>query len=124
MLVGKKKRAVARVILSRGNGVFWVNNKDIKDYFSKENDRIVSRETLSILSISKVFNVRSFVKGGGLSSQAYAIRSALCKGIQENYIRSRFILKPLKYLRRDCKIKERKKTGKPKARKSFQFSKR
>ncbi len=122
--IGRRKSAVARVYLSAGKGDIVVNGKPYKEYFPQTNVQYNIEDPFNTLDIAGTFDVKVNVKGGGFKGQAEAIRMAisraLCK-VSEDY---RTPLKTKKYLSRDARVVERKKFGKPKARKSFQFSKR
>jgi small subunit ribosomal protein S9 len=121
---GKRKTSVAKLWLKVGTGSFKVNDLDCSDYFSSlgSDKRILS--PISILGVANSYDVFCYVSGGGISSQCDAVVHALSKafaGISQDY---RSQLKVHGFLTRDDRIVERKKPGRPKARKKFQFSKR
>jgi small subunit ribosomal protein S9 len=122
--LGRRKAAVARVYLRQGKGNIQINNKDYKEYFPVNHIQGKVIEPLNIVDVLKVYDIKVNVKGGGVKGQAEAVRlgisRALCK-INEEF---REPLKAAKLMSRDPRSVERKKYGKPKARKSFQFSKR
>ena len=122
--LGRRKSSVARVFIKQGKGNIVVNGKDYKDYFPVVHIQGKIVEPLQVTEIDNTLDIQVNVKGGGVKGQAEAVRlgiaRALCK-INEEY---RDSLKSNKLLRRDPRSVERKKYGKPKARKSFQFSKR
>ena len=122
--LGRRKSSVARVFIKQGKGEIVVNGKDYKDYFPVVHIQGKIVEPLQVSEIDNTLDIQVNVKGGGVKGQAEAVRlgiaRALCK-INEEY---RDSLKSNKLLRRDPRSVERKKYGKPKARKSFQFSKR
>ena len=122
--LGRRKSSVARVLIKQGKGAILVNGKDYKDYFPVVHIQGKIVEPLQVTEIENTLDIQVNVKGGGVKGQAEAVRlgiaRALCK-INEEY---RDSLKSNKLLRRDPRSVERKKYGKPKARKSFQFSKR
>jgi small subunit ribosomal protein S9 len=122
--LGRRKSSVARVFIKQGKGNIVVNGKDYKDYFPVVHIQGKIVEPLQVSEIDNTLDIQVNVKGGGVKGQAEAVRlgiaRALCK-INEEY---RDSLKSNKLLRRDPRSVERKKYGKPKARKSFQFSKR
>jgi len=122
--IGRRKSAVARIYLSAGKGDIIINGKPYKEYFPQTNVQYNIEDPFNTLDIAGTFNVKVNVNGGGFKGQAEAIRMAisraLCK-VSEDY---RTPLKAKKYLTRDSRVVERKKFGRPKARKSFQFSKR
>lgn len=122
--LGRRKAAVARVYLRQGEGNVQINGKDYKDFFPVFHIQGKVLEPLQVTETSNIYDIKVNVKGGGVKGQAEAVRlgiaRALCK-INEEF---REPLKAAKLLSRDSRAVERKKYGKPKARKSFQFSKR
>ena len=122
--LGRRKAAVARVYLKKGKGSVTINNKDYKEYFPVIHIQGKVMEPLNVVEVASDFDVKVNVKGGGVKGQAEAVRlgiaRALCK-VNQDY---REPLKAAKLVSRDARVVERKKYGKPKARKSFQFSKR
>jgi small subunit ribosomal protein S9 len=122
--LGRRKAAVARVYLRQGTGNVVINSKDYKDYFPVEHVQGKVLEPLTLVDVLSIYDIKVNVKGGGVKGQAEAVRlgiaRALCK-INEEF---REPLKAAKLLSRDSRVVERKKYGQPKARKSFQFSKR
>jgi small subunit ribosomal protein S9 len=122
--LGRRKAAVARVYLKQGYGNVMVNGKDYKEYFPVDHIQGKVMEPLNLVEVASIYDLKVNVNGGGVKGQAEAIRlgiaRALCK-INEEF---REPLKAAKMLSRDPRAVERKKYGKPKARKSFQFSKR
>jgi small subunit ribosomal protein S9 len=121
---GRRKAAVARIYMKAGSGNIVVNGKDYKEYFPQENIRYNIEDPLNIVEAIKTYDVKVNVKGGGFKGQAEAIRLALSKALVIVNEDNKSLLKVKKYLTRDSRVVERKKYGKPKARKSFQFSKR
>lgn len=122
--LGRRKAAVARVYVKQGEGKVLVNGKDYKEYFPVLHLQGKIVEPLTAAEVTNLYDIKVNVKGGGVKGQAEAVRlgiaRALCK-INEEF---RPTLKAEKLLSRDPRVVERKKYGKPKARKSFQFSKR
>jgi len=121
---GRRKDSVARVSFYSGKGAIIINNKKIDQYFGRETSKMVIKQPLNLLDISKTYDIHVNVKGGGLSGQAGAIRLAIAKGLQEMNKEYRPDLKKSGMLTRDSRVVERKKPGQPGARKKFQFSKR
>ncbi len=121
---GRRKTSVARVRLVPGNGKFTVNDKDIEEYFDYETLRTIAREPLTITETLDKYDVIVNVNGGGFTGQAGAIRHGIARALLEADGELRPILKKAGYLTRDSRMKERKKYGFKKARKSPQFSKR
>ncbi len=122
--IGRRKAAVARIYLTAGKGNILVNGKDYKEYFPQENIRFNIEDPLNIVEGAKSYDIKVNVNGGGFKGQAEAIRLAISKALVILNEDHKKPLKEKKYLTRDARVVERKKYGKPKARKSFQFSKR
>jgi small subunit ribosomal protein S9 len=121
---GKRKSSTARVRLIPGEGQVTVNKRDLSEYFKNETQRTVVRHPLSLTDTIGKFDIRALVDGGGTSGQAGAIRLGIAKALLEFNNELRPALKKAGLLRRDSRIKERKKYGQKGARKRFQFSKR
>ena len=121
---GRRKSSVARIYLTAGKGNILVNGKDYKEYFPQENIRFNIEDPLNVVDAAKSYDIKVNVSGGGFKGQAEAIRLAISKALVTVNEDNRKALKAKKYLTRDARVVERKKYGKPKARKSFQFSKR
>lgn len=121
---GKRKNSIARVwLIPNGNGEIKVNKKDLNKYFSRPLlNMLIKKPFETINNIN--FNVNVFVKGGGLSGQAGAIKLAISKALVNYDSKFRVALRKEGLLTRDSRVVERKKYGRKKARKSFQFSKR
>jgi small subunit ribosomal protein S9 len=122
--VGRRKSASARVILSTGNGEFTVNGRAIQDYFPRLIHRKRAEEPLKVTGYDGKVDVRARVRGGGITGQADAVRMAVARAILEKDEEVRPTLRRSGLLTRDPRRVERKKPGRPKARKRFQFSKR
>jgi len=121
--VGRRKAAVARVILHKGKGSIIVNGKDYKDYFPVPHLRERVEQPLALVD-AKEFDFTVNVDGGGVKGQADAVKLALARVLTKNNAENRPKLKAAKMLRRDAREVERKKPGLRKARKRSQFSKR
>ncbi len=121
---GKRKDAVARVWIKPGNGTVMVNGKDINTYFARPVLQMILKQPFEITDREGQFDVMCTVKGGGLSGQAGAVKHGVSKALQLYEPGLRAVLKAAGFLTRDSRVVERKKYGKAKARKSFQFSKR
>ncbi len=121
---GKRKNAVARVWLVRGHGRVTVNDRDIEAYFARPTLRMIIQQPLTAASRANEFDVVCTVTGGGLSGQAGAVRHGISRALINFEPELRPVLKKGGYLTRDPRVVERKKYGRAKARKSFQFSKR
>jgi small subunit ribosomal protein S9 len=121
---GRRKTAVARIWLSAGDGRIVINNRPDDDYFSRPTARMVIRQALEEVSLLGQYNVDATVRGGGISSQAGAIRHGITRALMKVDGELRPKLKAAGYVTRDPRKKERKKYGQKAARARFQFSKR
>ena len=121
---GRRKTSVAQVRLLPGSGKFLVNGRELDDFFGYETLRIVAKEPLTITETEGEYDVLVKVNGGGYTGQAGAIRMGLARALQDMNPDFRPILKKAGFLTRDPRMKERKKYGLKKARKSPKFSKR
>lgn len=121
---GRRKDAVARVWVKPGKGLITINGKDEKVYFARPVLRMILRQPLIAAGRDGQFDVVVTVNGGGLSGQAGAVRHGISRALVNYEPGLRAVLKPGGFLTRDPRAVERKKYGKPKARRSFQFSKR
>jgi small subunit ribosomal protein S9 len=121
---GKRKDAVARVWIRPGSGRVMVNGREMSVYFARPVLQMVLRQPFEIASVTGQFDVMATVKGGGLSGQAGAVKHGISKALQLYEPSLRGVLKAAGFLTRDSRVVERKKYGRRKARRSFQFSKR
>ena len=121
---GKRKSSTARVRLIPGEGQVIVNKRNLSEYFKGETQQTVIRYPMAITDTLGKFDIRALVDGGGTSGQAGAIRLGIAKALLQFNTELRPKLKKAGLLRRDSRIKERKKYGQKGARKRFQFSKR
>ncbi len=121
---GRRKTAVARVWLTAGDGQIWINDRSDEDYFSRPTARMVIRQGLEEVNLLTQYNVHATVRGGGISSQAGAIRHGITRALMKVDSDLRPKLKAAGYVTRDPRKKERKKYGQKAARARFQFSKR
>lgn len=121
---GKRKDAVARVWVKRGSGKVTVNGKDVSEYFARPVLTKVIDQPFDVANVSGEFDVMATVKGGGISGQASAVKHGISKALSLFDPDLRPALKAAGFLTRDARVVERKKYGKRKARRSFQFSKR
>jgi len=122
--IGRRKASVARVYISAGKGNITINGKDYKEYFPLQYLRYNIEHPLKLTDNVSSFDIKINVKGGGVKGQAEAIRLGISRALVDLNVENKQSLKENKYLTRDARVVERKKYGKPKARKSFQFSKR
>ena len=121
---GKRKNAIARVWIKPGTGHVVVNGKTMAEYFARPVLQMVLRQPFQVAGVDNTFDVKATVKGGGLSGQAGAVKHGISKALQNYDPTLRGALKAAGFLTRDSRTVERKKYGKRKARRSFQFSKR
>jgi small subunit ribosomal protein S9 len=121
---GKRKDAVARVWVKPGNGKVVVNGKEMAVYFARPVLQMVIGQPFKVANVAGQFDVMCTVAGGGLSGQAGAVKHGISKALTLYDPELRLALKAAGFLTRDARVVERKKYGKRKARRSFQFSKR
>ncbi len=122
--IGRRKRSVARIYLTKGEGKIMVNGKDYKEYFPQVHIQTRITEPFATVNAENIYDLNINVRGGGFKGQAEAVRMAVSRALTQLNEDFRKPLKDKKFLTRDSRQVERKKYGKPKARKSFQFSKR
>jgi len=121
---GKRKDAIARVWIKPGSGKFSINKKDGDTYFARPVLQMILRQPLVVAARETQYDIVATVTGGGLSGQAGAVRHGISKALTLYEPDLRGVLKKGGFLTRDSRVVERKKYGRKKARKSFQFSKR
>jgi small subunit ribosomal protein S9 len=122
--IGRRKTAVARLYLSAGNGNISINERTLDDYFPSEIQKIIIKQPFVVLGADGKYDLKVNVNGGGFTGQAEAIRLAVSRALCELDEENRPPLKKEGFLTRDPRMVERKKYGKRKARRRFQFSKR
>jgi small subunit ribosomal protein S9 len=122
--IGRRKTAIARVYLRPGNGSITVNSRDFKEYFPSEVLQIIVNQPLELVNEMGKYDFHVNVKGGGVTGQAQAVRLGIARSLVEISPENRPAIKKEGYLTRDSRMVERKKYGRRKARRSFQFSKR
>jgi small subunit ribosomal protein S9 len=122
--IGRRKTSVARVYLKAGKGSITVNGKDFKSYFTTEPLQIAVEQALSVVSEKGKYDITVNVQGGGITGQAEAIRLGIARALDESNAEFHTPLKKEGLLTRDPRMVERKKYGRRKARRRFQFSKR
>ncbi|MFM2428248.1 MAG: hypothetical protein RL012_132 [Bacteroidota bacterium] len=122
--IGRRKTSVARIYWSSGKGAIEVNKRSLENYFPSEVLRMLVQQPLHQAQVTEQYNIQVNVKGGGLTGQAEAIRLAIARVLCQVNAEYRPGLKQAGYLTRDPRMVERKKYGRKKARKRFQFSKR
>lgn len=122
--IGRRKKSVARIYMTPGEGKITVNGKAFEDYFPTDVLQLIVRYPFDIAEQANAFDVKANVHGGGVSGQAEAIRLAITRALVEHDPELRPPLKAKSLLTRDPRMVERKKYGRRKARRKFQFSKR
>lgn len=122
--IGRRKTSVARIYLKSGNGDIRVNNRELKEYFPSEILQTIVKQPLNAIDAVANFDIKVNVDGGGFKGQAEAIRLAVSRALCEVDAENRPPLKKEGFLTRDPRMVERKKYGRRKARRRFQFSKR
>lgn len=122
--IGRRKTSVARIYVTSGSGEITVNNRPVKEYFPSEILETIIRQPLNVTEQDGNFDIKVNVDGGGPSGQAEAIRLAVARALTEIDADHRPALKKEGFLTRDPRMVERKKYGRRKARRKFQFSKR
>ena len=122
--IGRRKSSVARVRMANGKGIFIVNKRPIENYFGRNTLKMMLGQPLELMQLSGKYDITVKVNGGGLSGQAGAIRLGIARCIEKINPDNRLSLKQAGMLTRDSREVERKKYGRPGARKKFQFSKR
>lgn len=122
--IGRRKTSVARIYLSSGSGQILINGRDFKEYFPSEILQTIINQPFTVLSENGKYDVNINVKGGGTTGQAEAVRMAIARALVSSNGENRSPLKKEGFLTRDPRMVERKKYGRRKARRKFQFSKR
>lgn len=122
--IGRRKSAVARVYVSEGTGKITINKKDITEYFPSAILQYVVKQPLQLLEAEGKYDVKVNLDGGGFTGQSQALRLAIARALVKINAEDKKNLKDHGFLTRDSRAVERKKPGRPKARRRFQFSKR
>jgi small subunit ribosomal protein S9 len=122
--IGRRKTAVARIYMQSGNGNITVNGRDYKEYFASEVLQAIIHQPLAVVNELGKYDIKANLDGGGVAGQAEALRLAIARALLEINAEYRPALKKEGYLTRDPRMVERKKYGRRKARRRFQFSKR
>jgi small subunit ribosomal protein S9 len=122
--IGRRKTSVARIYMQSGKGEITVNNRSLEVYFPFDLHRIVVKQPLALVNENDAYDIKINVDGGGIKGQAEAIRMAISRALCEINEEHRSPLKKEGFLTRDPRMVERKKPGRRKARRRFQFSKR
>ena len=122
--LGRRKSAIARIIVSEGTGKITINKKDLAVYFPSSILQYVVKQPLNKLGVAEKYDIRVNLTGGGFTGQSQALRLAIARALVKMDENLRAVLKANGMMTRDARVKERKKPGQPGARRRFQFSKR
>lgn len=122
--VGRRKAAVARVILKEGNGQITINRRPLEVYFPSSILQFIVKQPLTVLDCAEKYDIHVNLDGGGFKGQAEALRLAIARALVKVNPDDKAVLRKHGFMTRDPRAVERKKPGRPKARKRFQFSKR
>ena len=122
--LGRRKSAVARVYVSEGTGKITINKRDLAEYFPSTILQYVVKQPLSTLGVEEKYDIKVNVYGGGFTGQAPAVRTGSARALVKINADDKKALRAEGFMTRDSRVVERKKPGRPKARRRFQFSKR
>ena len=122
--IGRRKSAVARVYLTEGSGKITINKKDRTEYFPSAILQYVVKQPLELLEVAEKYDIKVNLDGGGYTGQSQALRLAIARALVKVNEEDKKSLRSQGFLTRDSRVVERKKPGRPKARRRFQFSKR
>lgn len=122
--IGRRKAAVARVYITEGKGNITINKRDLAEYFPVDTMQYIVKQPLNLLEVAGQYDIKVNLDGGGVKGQAEALRLGISRALIKIDEENRPKLKAAGFLTRDPREVERKKPGRPKARKRFQFSKR
>ena len=122
--VGRRKAAVARVILKEGNGTITINKRPLNVYFASSILQYIVKQPLNALEVADKYDINVNLDGGGFKGQAEALRLGIARALVKVNPEDKAVLRKQGFMTRDPRAVERKKPGQPKARKRFQFSKR
>ena len=122
--IGRRKAAVARVYVSEGNGKITINKRDLTEYFPSTILQFVVKQPLAPLDVAEKYDIKVNLYGGGFTGQSQAVRLAIARALVKINAEDKKTLRAEGFMTRDSREVERKKPGRPKARRRFQFSKR
>ena len=122
--IGRRKTSIARVYVKPGKGDIIINDRELKDYFLSEIHQTLVKQALAALKLVESYDVTVNVEGGGVTGQAEAVRLGIARALVEISPENKPVLRKEGFMTRDSRMVERKKPGRRKARKKFQFSKR
>ncbi len=122
--IGRRKAAVARIYVSQGSGNITINKRELAQYFPAATLQYIVKQPLNTVGVAENYDIKVNLYGGGFKGQAEAVRLAIARALVKIDAESKPALKAEGFMTRDSRVVERKKPGRPKARKRFQFSKR
>jgi len=122
--LGRRKSAVARVYVEEGNGKITINKRDLTEYFPSTILQFVVKQPLNLLDVAEKYDIKVNLQGGGYTGQSQALRLAIARALVKINAEDKKALRAEGFMTRDSREVERKKPGRPKARRRFQFSKR
>ena len=122
--LGRRKSAVARIFVTEGTGKITINKKDLQDYFPSSILQFIVKQPLTKLDVVEKYDIKVNLDGGGFTGQSQALRLAIARALVKINPEDKKTLRSEGFLTRDAREVERKKPGRPKARRRFQFSKR
>jgi small subunit ribosomal protein S9 len=122
--IGRRKAAIARVYLKEGKGQITINDRELSNYFPSGILQYIVKQPLNVLSVVEKYDIKVNLAGGGIKGQAEALRLAIARALVKINAEDKPALRAQGFMTRDSRVVERKKPGRPKARKRFQFSKR
>ena len=122
--LGRRKSAVARIYLTEGTGKITINKRDLAEYFPSELVQFVVKQPLNLLGVVEKYDIKVNLYGGGYTGQSQALRLAIARALVKVNEEDKKALRVAGFITRDAREVERKKPGRPKARRRFQFSKR
>ncbi|MBL7156968.1 MAG: 30S ribosomal protein S9 [Candidatus Omnitrophica bacterium] len=124
LTVGRRKKSIARVFLREGSGKIRVNKRSLEDYFPRESHRLIINQPIKTVKLENKLDIAATLNGGGISGQAQALKHGISRAIVKFDENQKSAIKKAGFLTRDPRAKERKKYGRKRARKRFQYSKR
>ena len=122
--LGRRKAAVARIYMKEGTGKITINKRDLAEYFPSELIQFVVKQPLNLLDVAEKYDIKVNRFGGGYTGQSQALRLAIARALVKINAEDKKALRQAGFITRDSRVVERKKPGRPKARRRFQFSKR
>ncbi|MCL2073064.1 MAG: 30S ribosomal protein S9 [Marinilabiliaceae bacterium] len=122
--IGRRKAAVARIYVSEGKGQITINKRNFDNYFSAATLQYIATQPLNLIGVADSYDIKVNLIGGGITGQAEALRLAIARALVKINPENKTVMRAKGLLTRDSRVVERKKPGRPKARKRFQFSKR